>query len=139
MRIVASGSRTPVVLEDIAAAMPIEVHLWGSAGAKAARVISGDVDAYVHDTSLNEWDSAAPVGVALAYGLHVSGLDGRPLLFNQRVPKSGDILMCRPELRRRTAAIARGRSREPLTPGDPCGPGTSEAAVDHVTRSKERA
>jgi len=98
VRIVVSQSRTPMVLEAIAAVMPVEILLWGSAGAKAARVITGDVDAYVHDTTLNEWDSAAPVGVALAHGLHVSHLDGSPLVFNKVRPISGDLLMCRPEL-----------------------------------------
>jgi 3'(2'), 5'-bisphosphate nucleotidase len=33
---------------------------------------------------MNEWDAAAPVGVALAHGLHVSDLRGAPISFNQR-------------------------------------------------------
>lgn len=98
VRIVASQSRTPEILQAVGEAMPIEIVLWGSAGAKAARVITGDVDAYIHDSDLNEWDSAAPTAVALANGLHVSRLDGSAFTFNQRVPVTGGILMCRAEL-----------------------------------------
>ncbi len=97
IRIAASQSRTPQILEQVAQSMPIEIVLWGSAGAKTARVLTGEVDAYIHDSDLNEWDSAAPVAVALAYGLHVSHLDGTPLRFNQEVPITGDLVICRPE------------------------------------------
>ena len=56
------------VAEDIGATLaPL-----GSAGAKAAAVILGEADAYLHDGSQYEWDSAAPVAVALAAGLHAS-------------------------------------------------------------------
>ncbi len=48
----------------------------GSAGAKCAAVWSGEVDAYVHAGGQYQWDSAAPVAVARAAGLHASRLDG---------------------------------------------------------------
>jgi aquaporin Z len=44
----------------------------GSAGAKAMAVLRGEHDAYVHDGGQWEWDSAAPVGVALAHGLAIA-------------------------------------------------------------------
>ena len=40
----------------------------GSAGAKIAAVITGEVDAYVHAGGQYEWDSAAPVAVATGHG-----------------------------------------------------------------------
>ena len=49
--------------------LPAELVPMGSAGAKVAAVIRGDVDAYVHAGGQYEWDSAAPVAVALAAGL----------------------------------------------------------------------
>ena len=55
----------------------------GSAGAKAAAVITGDADAYLHGGGQYEWDSAAPVAVALAAGLHASRLDGSKLELQQ--------------------------------------------------------
>ena len=42
------------------------------------------------------WDAAAPVGVALAHGLHVSDLHGEPIVFNQRdVVLHGGLVICR--------------------------------------------
>ena len=51
----------------------------GSAGAKATPCCAGEVDAYVHGGGQYEWDSAAPVAVARAAGLHASRVDGSPL------------------------------------------------------------
>ena len=45
-----------------------------------------------------EWDSAAPVAVCRAAGLHTSRLDGTPLIYNQPKPWLPDLLICRPEL-----------------------------------------
>ena len=66
----------------------------GSAGAKAAAVIRGEADAYVHSGGQYEWDSAAPVAVAQAAGLHASRLDGSKLAYNQADPSLPDILIC---------------------------------------------
>ena len=73
----------------------------GSAGAKAAAVITGNADAYVHSGGQYEWDSAAPVAVALADGLHASRIDGSPLRYNQSDPMLPDILICPAELAQR--------------------------------------
>jgi 3'(2'), 5'-bisphosphate nucleotidase len=70
----------------------------GSAGAKAMAVVRGDADAYVHAGGQWEWDSAAPVGVALAAGLFASRLDGSPLGYNSAHPYLPDLIICRPEL-----------------------------------------
>ncbi len=67
----------------------------GSAGAKAMAVLRGDADAYLHDGGQWEWDSAAPVGVALAAGLHASRVDGSPLTYNAAHPYLPDLLICR--------------------------------------------
>ena len=70
----------------------------GSAGAKIAAVLLGEVDAYVHAGGQYEWDSAAPVAVAHAAGAHASRIDGSPLAYNQEDTKLPDILVCHPEL-----------------------------------------
>lgn len=70
----------------------------GSAGAKAMAVVRGAADVYAHAGGQYEWDSAAPAAVAAAAGLHVSGIDGRPLGWNKPDPWSPDLLICRPEL-----------------------------------------
>ncbi|HUZ39391.1 MAG TPA: 3'(2'),5'-bisphosphate nucleotidase CysQ, partial [Streptosporangiaceae bacterium] len=48
----------------------------------------------VHDGGQYEWDSAAPVAVALAAGLHASRLDGSKLEYNKAAPWQPDILIC---------------------------------------------
>ena len=58
----------------------------------------GDADVYAHSGGQYEWDSAAPVAVAAAAGLHVSRLDGSPLRYNQPDPWLPDVLICRPDL-----------------------------------------
>jgi 3'(2'), 5'-bisphosphate nucleotidase len=70
----------------------------GSAGAKAMAVALGEADVYAHAGGQYEWDSAAPVAVAAAAGLHVSRLDGSPLAYNRPNPWLPDVLVCRPEL-----------------------------------------
>jgi 3'(2'), 5'-bisphosphate nucleotidase len=71
----------------------------GSAGVKAMAVIDGSADAYVHAGGQYEWDSAAPVAVARAHGLHTSRLDGSPLVYNQSNPYLPDLVICRPDVR----------------------------------------
>jgi 3'(2'), 5'-bisphosphate nucleotidase len=70
----------------------------GSAGAKVISVARDVTDAYVHAGGQYEWDSAAPVVVARAAGLHTSRADGAPLLYNQDDVLLPDLLVCRPEL-----------------------------------------
>jgi 3'(2'), 5'-bisphosphate nucleotidase len=60
--------------------------------------VLGDAEIYPHSGGQYEWDSAAPVAVAGAAGLHVSRLDGSPLVYNQADPYLPDLLICRPEL-----------------------------------------
>jgi 3'(2'), 5'-bisphosphate nucleotidase len=97
-RIAVSRSRAPEVAEAAADALGAELVPMGSAGFKTAAVVLGDVDAYVHAGGQYEWDSAAPVAVALAAGLHASRLDGSPLVYNQPDPYLPDLLVCRSEL-----------------------------------------
>src|SRR5437899_2545031 len=70
----------------------------GSAGAKTLAVVRGEADAYVHAGGQYEWDSAAPVAVAVAARLHASRIDGAPLVYNQRDAYLPDLVVCRPEL-----------------------------------------
>jgi 3'(2'), 5'-bisphosphate nucleotidase len=97
-RMVVSRSRPPREAELVAGALQAKRLPLGSAGAKAMAVVLGDADIYVHAGGQYEWDSAAPVAVAQAAGLHASRLDGSPLIYNQPDPYLPDLLICRPEL-----------------------------------------
>ena len=79
----------------------------GSAGAKVASVVQGLSDVYVHAGGQYEWDSAAPVAVARAAGLHTSRIDGSPLVYNRRDPLLPDLVVCRPELAEAVLAVTR--------------------------------
>lgn len=70
----------------------------GSAGAKTADVLLGAADLYVHAGGQYEWDSAAPVAVAQAWGFHTSRLNGSPLAYNRPAPILPDLVVCRTEL-----------------------------------------
>jgi 3'(2'), 5'-bisphosphate nucleotidase len=98
VRVVVSRTRPPVSARRVAEALDAELVPMGSAGAKAMAVVSGDVDAYVHAGGQYEWDSAAPIAVARAAGLHVSRIDGSELQYNQRNPWLPDLIVCRREL-----------------------------------------
>jgi 3'(2'), 5'-bisphosphate nucleotidase len=71
----------------------------GSAGAKAMSVVSGAVDVYVHSGGQHVWDSAAPVAVAVAAGLHASRIDGSDLVYGTESTWLPDLVVCRAELR----------------------------------------
>lgn len=98
LRVVASRSRAPAVVTAVAAALNGNLVYMGSAGAKAMAILSGTVDVYIHAGGQYEWDSAAPVAVALSAGLHCSRLDGSALTYNHPNPYLPDLLICRTEI-----------------------------------------
>src|ERR1700731_977938 len=77
----------------------------GSAGAKVASIVQGLSDVYVHAGGQFEWDSAAPVAVARAAGLHTSRIDGSPLQYNRPDPLLPDLVVCRPEFAEAVLAV----------------------------------
>jgi len=93
-------SRTRPAIEALAVADALGADLveMGSAGAKAMAVVRGEADAYVHTGGQHEWDSCAPVAVALAAGLHATRADGSPLDYNRADPYLPDLVVCRTEL-----------------------------------------
>ncbi len=97
-RIAVSRTRPPVQAGAAAAAVGGELVPLGSAGWKVTAVVRGEVDAYVHAGGMFQWDSAAPVAVALAAGLTALRLDGSPLRYNEPDPSLPDLLVCRPAL-----------------------------------------
>jgi 3'(2'), 5'-bisphosphate nucleotidase len=97
-RLVTSRSRAPYAAVLVAEGLDCDAVRLGSAGAKAMSVVMGETDIYVHDGGMYQWDSAAPAGVALAAGFHVSRLDGSSIVYNARDPWLPDFIVCRPEL-----------------------------------------
>jgi len=96
VRLAVSRSRPPEFVTELADVLDAELVAMGSAGVKAMSVVTGESDAYVHAGGQYEWDSAAPVSVARAAGLHTSRLDGSPLVYNQANPWLPDLIIARP-------------------------------------------
>ena len=112
-RIAVSRTRPPAFVEALAEEIGAELVPMGSAGAKVISVVRDVTDAYVHAGGQYEWDSAAPVAVARAAGLHTSRIDGSPLVYNREDVLLPDLVVCRPEL-----AAADPRLRQPRTASD---------------------
>jgi 3'(2'), 5'-bisphosphate nucleotidase len=98
LRVVVSRTRPGPQAGALARALDAELIAMGSAGAKAMAVVTGEADVYAHSGGQYEWDSAAPVAVALAAGLHASRLDGSPLRYNRPDPTLPDLVVCRRDL-----------------------------------------
>ena len=96
-RIVVSRTRPPPIALQVRDQLDGTLVEMGSAGAKVAAVVQGLADVYVHAGGQYEWDSAAPVAVARAAGLHASRIDGSPLQYNRPDPLLPDLVVCRPE------------------------------------------
>lgn len=95
LRLAVSRTRPPAFVQDVADLLGAELVPMGSAGVKATSVLRDETDAYLHAGGQFEWDSAAPVAVAAAAGLHTSRVDGSPLVYNRPDPSLPDLLVCR--------------------------------------------
>jgi len=97
LRMVVSRTRPAKEAVDVAKQLGAELVPMGSSGAKAMAILRGEADIYLHSGGQYEWDSAAPVAVALAHGLHCSRIDGSPLQYNNQDVYLPDLLICRKE------------------------------------------
>ena len=77
-RMVVSRTRPPEFVPFVAERLGADTVPMGSAGAKIAAVIRGEAEVYVHAGGQYEWDSAAPVAVALAGGSTPAAWTARP-------------------------------------------------------------
>jgi 3'(2'), 5'-bisphosphate nucleotidase len=107
-RVILSRTRPPAVALEVCTALGGTLVEMGSAGAKMMALVQGRADIYVHAGGQYEWDSAAPVAVARAAGLHASRLNGDPLVYNQTDTYLPDLVISRPEHAERVLALLRG-------------------------------
>ena len=97
LRIAVSRTRPPAFIATLEAAGSATLVPMGSAGVKVMAVVSGEADAYIHAGGQYQWDSAAPVAVALAAGLVATRLDGSPLRYNVPELLLPDLVVCHPD------------------------------------------
>jgi 3'(2'), 5'-bisphosphate nucleotidase len=97
LRMVVSRTRPAKEALDVAQKLGAELVPMGSSGAKAMAILRGEADIYLHSGGQYEWDSAAPVAVAQAHGLHCSRIDGSALKYNNQDVYLPDLLIARNE------------------------------------------
>ena len=97
LRIAVSRTRPPSFIAALESAGNAKLLPMGSAGVKVMAVVSGEADAYIHAGGQYQWDSAAPVAVALAAGLVATRLDGSPLKYNVPELLLPDLVVCHPD------------------------------------------
>ena len=107
LRMVVSRTRPAREAVAVAERLGAELIAMGSAGAKAMAVVRGEADIYLHSGGQYEWDSAAPVAVAAAHGLHCSRIDGSALVYNRADVSMPDLLICRHEHAARVLGLLR--------------------------------
>lgn len=102
LRMVASRTRPPADLDRIVrrwsrqADRKVEILNVGSVGAKVNEILSGNAEAYLHDTGFYEWDLAAPLAVGKNYGLIVTHWDGSEVVFDLMPPFVRDVFVAHP-------------------------------------------
>jgi 3'(2'), 5'-bisphosphate nucleotidase len=108
-RLAVSRTRPGWSADLVERALGADLVPLGSAGFKALAVVRGEAEIYAHSGGQYEWDSAAPVAVALAHGLHASRLDGAPLAYNNANPYLPDLLIAHPDWARPALDAVRSR------------------------------
>ncbi len=96
-RMLVSRTRPSQLCANVGGVIGAETIGMGSAGAKAMAVVRGEAEIYLHSGGQHQWDNCAPAAVALAAGLHVSRIDGSPIVYNQPGTSIPDLLICRKE------------------------------------------
>ncbi|MCR5871137.1 MULTISPECIES: 3'(2'),5'-bisphosphate nucleotidase CysQ [unclassified Sphingomonas] len=97
-RMLVSRTRPSRLCGAVADMLGASLIPMGSAGAKAMAVVMGEAEIYLHSGGQYQWDNCAPAAVALAAGLHVSRIDGTPIVYNRPARELPDLLICRKQL-----------------------------------------
>jgi 3'(2'), 5'-bisphosphate nucleotidase len=135
LRLAVSRTRPPQFVAAAESSGVATLVPMGSAGFKVMAVVTGEVDAYIHAGGQYQWDSAAPVAVALAAGLVATRLNGSPLRYNVQELLLPDLMVCHPDRAEEVRALldAAGfgpnvASNEDPSGSDATGAGASESA-----------
>ena len=131
LRIAVSRTRPPGFIAALEAAGSATLVPMGSAGVKVMAVVSGEADAYVHAGGQYQWDSAAPVALALAAGLVATRLDGSPLRYNVPELLLPDLVVCHPDRADEVRALLDAAG---FGPGDASGAGATSAGTAESPR-----
>ena len=136
LRLAVSRTRPPQFVAAAESSGIATLVPMGSAGVKVMAVVTGEVDAYIHAGGQYQWDSAAPVAVALAAGLVATRLDGSPLRYNVQELLLPDLVVCHPDRADEVRALldAAGFGPNGASSVDPRGSGATGAGAAESSR-----
>lgn len=100
LRVLVSRTRPPPDAAAFAKLLGAELVPRGSVGAKVAALLLGEGEIYFHSGGQHEWDSCAPIAVALAAGLDASRVNGDPLVYNRPEAWLPDLVVSHPAVTR---------------------------------------
>ncbi|MEK7412027.1 MAG: inositol monophosphatase family protein [Planctomycetota bacterium] len=91
-----ASERNQKHIAKVLTVLPEFIHLPAqSIGVKAAQILLGEADLFVHPRPIAEWDAAAPAAVLLWAGAFASDLGGAPLRFNTKTAKVPGLVFSR--------------------------------------------
>lgn len=118
MRILVSRTRPAAQAERIAALLQANLVPMGSTGAKVAALLAGEAEVYLHSGGQSQWDSCAPVAIAIAAGFDATRLSGEPLVYGGDDPELPDLVVSHPQVTPRLrSALAEIGERAPEAVG----------------------
>jgi 3'(2'), 5'-bisphosphate nucleotidase len=104
-RLLISRSHPPAGIGAIAEGLAAVIVPMGSVGVKVAALLVGEGEAYLHYGGQFEWDSCAPVALALAAGFDATRLSGGPLVYNRADPALPDLVISHPAVTAQVRAV----------------------------------
>lgn len=118
VRILVSRSRTAPHAGETARLLHAKLVPMGSVGAKIGALLAGEAEIYLHSGGQSQWDSCAPVAIAIAAGFDATRLNGEPLVYGGDDPELPDLVVSHPEITSRLrAALADIGERVPEAVG----------------------
>jgi 3'(2'), 5'-bisphosphate nucleotidase len=118
IRILVSRTRPAAQVGEIANALHGNLIPMGSVGAKIAALLAGEAEIYLHSGGQSQWDSCAPVAIAVAAGFDATRLSGEPLIYGGDDPELPDLVVSHPDVTPRLrAALADIGERAPEAVG----------------------
>ncbi|HYX46036.1 MAG TPA: 3'(2'),5'-bisphosphate nucleotidase CysQ [Sphingomicrobium sp.] len=97
-RILVSRTRPAAQADRVAELLHGNLIPMGSVGAKIAALLAGEADIYLHSGGQSQWDSCAPVAIAIAAGFDATRLNGEPLVYGSENPELADIVVSHPHI-----------------------------------------
>ncbi len=98
VRILVSRTRPAAQAKQVAKLLGGNLVPMGSVGAKIAALLAGEAEIYLHSGGQSQWDSCAPVAIAIAAGFDATRMNGEPLVYGGDNPEFPDLVVSHPQI-----------------------------------------